>query len=66
MNNWKEKELEFGSYEWGEKRAKYYCNLQLEAIPKAEKLAKSLDLKLFSSTWYHLEYKNESLYTNRF
>lgn len=62
LNKWKDIELEFDSYEWGQRKANYYCKLQLETMPKAEKLAKKLDLKLESSTWYYLQYKNETFY----
>lgn len=61
LNNWKDNELEYDS-EFMQKEAKYYCNLQCEMIPKAEQLAKSLDLELGISTWYYLQYKNEAFY----
>jgi len=70
LNYYKETELNYDSIdtEKAQKRANYYCDLQLELYPELEKIAKKLNLHIYSGTWWHVQTitTKHDIYTDQF
>ena len=70
LNYYKEKEFHYDSIdsEKAQKRANYYIDLQLELYPELEKIAKKLNLHIYSGTWWHVQTvtNKRDIYTDQF
>lgn len=70
LNYYKEKEFNWDSIDSDHARAKAnrYCDLQLELYPELEKIAKKLNLHIYSGTWWHVQNATtrKDIYTDQF
>ena len=69
MNEAKELELMHDRHDTAPHRiaAERWSNYQLERLPKAQKLAKSLNIKVYGCTWWHtMDHNGRDITTDKF